>query len=152
MTKYIIPTLIFLTLFACKSGSDDKDKATPEVDNDSINRTEIQGDGFSDTLEDSEADTIEDDVKYEDPEVQEAHEKIVKEYGVQWDFCTCVKKNDSINKAMMEDDISDEDFDLLFERSDFIDSKCKGLLIQPNATPEQRAKHEKKVKDCLREG
>lgn len=151
MTKYLFLTLFFLTLLACKSGSENEKITTSDEDNDSINQVEEQIEGLSDTIDTDEFDTLEDNVKYEDQDVQEAHEKIVEEYGIQWDFCTCIKKNDSVNKAMMKDDISDEAFDALFERSDFIDSKCKGLLIQPNATPEQRAKHEKKVKNCLRE-
>jgi hypothetical protein len=44
---------------------------------------------------------------------------------------------------------SDAQFDAVMERSEYIDSKCKGLLIQPNATPEDRMKHENKVKKCL---
>jgi hypothetical protein len=83
-------------------------------------------------------------------EVEEATVEIVKKYGEQWDFCTCVVKQDSINAAMLRDDISDDEFDRMMERSDYVDNKCKTLLIQPNNTPEDRAKHEKKVKNCLR--
>ena len=84
-----------------------------------------------------------------DPEIQEAQEEIVKKYGEQWDFCTCIVKSDSVNTALME--VPDDMFDLVMERSEYIDSKCKGLLIQPNATPEERAAHEKRVKKCLRD-
>ncbi len=84
-----------------------------------------------------------------DPEIQEAQEEIVKKYGEQWDFCTCIVKSDSVNTALME--APDDMFDLVMERSEYIDSKCKGLLIQPNATPEERAAHEKRVKKCLRD-
>jgi hypothetical protein len=84
-----------------------------------------------------------------DPEVQEAHEEIVKKYGEQWDFCTCIVKSDSVNTALME--APDDMFDRVMERSEYIDSKCKELLIQPNATPEERAAHEKRVKKCLRD-
>lgn len=83
-------------------------------------------------------------------EVAEAQKEIVKKYGEQWDFCTCIVKGDSVNTAMMEDDIADEVFEQLMERSDHIDSKCKHLLVQPNSTPEERDAHNKKVKDCLR--
>lgn len=83
-------------------------------------------------------------------EVEVAKKEIEKKYGTQWDFCTCVTKGDSVNMAMMEEGVSDEDFDQLMARSDFIDNKCKHLLIQPNSTPEEREAHAKKVKDCLR--
>lgn len=76
--------------------------------------------------------------------------EIEKKHGQQWDFCTCVIKNDSINKAFMKE-LSDEAFDKLSLRFDVIDAKCKAFLAQnPNQTPEDRAKHEKKVRDCLR--
>ena len=76
--------------------------------------------------------------------------EIEKKHGQQWDFCTCVLKNDSINKAFMKK-LSDEAFDELSLRFDVIDAKCKAFLAQnPNQTPSDRAKHEKKVRDCLR--
>lgn len=77
--------------------------------------------------------------------------KIEKKHGVQWGFCACVIKNDSINKAF-ESNLSDEEFDRLAIRLDEIDEKCKAFRVQnPNQTPEERADHEKKVKDCLQE-
>ena len=77
--------------------------------------------------------------------------EIEKKYGEQWDFCTCVIKNDSINKAF-SNPVSDQEFDRLSARFDVIDEKCKAFLVQnPNQTPEERANHEKKVKKCLKE-
>ncbi len=40
-------------------------------------------------------------IKVIDPKTEklEEHAKIVAKYGEQWDFCNCVLKNDSINKA-----------------------------------------------------
>lgn len=84
-----------------------------------------------------------------DPDVKEAQVEIIKKFGEQWDFCTCIVKSDSVNSALME--ASDDDFDKVMERSEYIDSKCKGLLIQPNDTPDERALHEKRVKKCLSE-
>lgn len=82
---------------------------------------------------------------------QQSLAKIEAEHGVQWDFCTCVIKNDSINKAFAKE-VSDAEFDRLSERFDEIDQKCKAFLAQnPNSTPEERAIHEKKVKKCLKE-
>lgn len=77
--------------------------------------------------------------------------KIEKQFGEQWGFCDCVIKNDSINKAFSKE-VSDKEFDRLSARFDEIDQKCKAFLAQnPNTTPEERAKHEKKVKKCLKE-
>jgi len=77
--------------------------------------------------------------------------KIEKKHGVQWGFCECVIKNDSINKAF-ESNLSDEEFDRLAIRLDEIDEKCKAFRVQnPNQTPEERADHEKKVRACLQE-
>lgn len=77
---------------------------------------------------------------------------IEEKYGEQWDFCTCIIKNDSINKAFSTSGLSDEEFDLISKRFDFIESKCKAfLLMYENNTPEGRAAHVQRVKDCLKE-
>ncbi|MBW7866694.1 MAG: hypothetical protein H3C31_00045 [Brumimicrobium sp.] len=81
-------------------------------------------------------------------DVKEAQKEIEKKYGEQWDFCTCIQKSDSVNNALMA--ANDDEFDKVMARSEFIDSKCKTMLIQPNSTPEERLKHEKKVKQCLK--
>ena len=139
---YSIFLLFFsLLVFSCKSEANNK-----EVDRNSLTTTEQVQSIDLDTI--NVIDTTQTIKKvYENPEVQEAHIAIVKEFGEQWDFCKCIVKSDSINTALME--ASDEEFDAVMVRSDYIDSKCKGLLIQPNATPEDRYAHEKKVKKCL---
>jgi hypothetical protein len=131
-----------LILIACKNGSpDDTNNETDSLTNqESIPSTEIDT-----NVVEEQPDTIK--KVYKNPEVQEAHLEIVKKYGKQWDFCKCIVKSDSVNTALME--APDDKFDAVMERSNFIDNKCKGLLIQPNATPEDRYKHEKKVKKCL---
>jgi hypothetical protein len=82
-------------------------------------------------------------------EKKEGHEKIVAKYGEQWDFCNCVTKNDSINKAL-EKTLTDKQTDKLMARWEFVDTKCKEFLTAPNTTPEERSKHEWKVKQCLK--
>jgi len=76
---------------------------------------------------------------------------IEKKFGVQWDFCDCVVKNDSINKVMSDlEGVSDEQVDLIFVRWDEIEQHCKELLTAPNTTPEERSRYSRKVKRCLR--
>lgn len=75
--------------------------------------------------------------------------KIEKKYGEQWDFCSCVVANDSINTAF-EKSPSDKQAEKLMKRWEYVELKCKEFLTQPNTTPEERAIHEKKVKKCLR--
>ena len=82
-------------------------------------------------------------------EKKEVHEKIVAIYGEQWDFCNCVVKNDSINNAL-EKTLTDKQTDKLMARWEYVDTKCKEFITAPNTTPEQRAKHEWKVKQCLK--
>ena len=141
MRRIYLPLVsICFVLLSCNSN----EETLPAEDlvTDSL-QTEVE----NDSLLNQEEVTV--DVVSNDPDVQEAHEEIVKKYGEQWDFCTCIVKSDSVNTALME--APDELFDQIMERSEYIDSKCKGLLIQPNATPEERAKHEKRVKKCLKE-
>lgn len=76
--------------------------------------------------------------------------EIEAKYGVQWDFCDCVVKNDSIEKALMATE-DDAQIDLILVRMDEVDQRCKTMLAQPNTTPEQRDKHARKVRKCLKE-
>ena len=77
------------------------------------------------------------------------HEKIVKKYGEQWDFCTCVVANDSITDAF-EKKLTPAQEEKLMARWDYVDKKCKELTTAPSTTPEERAKHDKRVSDCLK--
>ncbi len=81
-------------------------------------------------------------------EIAETEALIEATYGEQWEFCDCVIKNDSVNKAV-ETSVSDADFDRVMARMDVIEQHCKSMLAQPNTTPEEREKHERKVRKCL---
>ena len=84
-------------------------------------------------------------------ELKTSIKKIEAKYGEQWDFCNCVLKGDSINKAFSKPNIPDKEFDRLSKRFDEIDEKCQAFRIQDaNRTPEERAAHEKKVMKCLK--
>jgi hypothetical protein len=81
---------------------------------------------------------------------KEGIKKIEAEYGKQWDFCDCVSKGDSLNKAIADGKLSDAAYDRLMKRFDEIERRCKVFKIQdPNRTPEERLAHEKKVNACL---
>ena len=85
-------------------------------------------------------------------ESKESIKKIEEKYGEQWDFCDCVVKGDSINKAFTKPNLPDKEFDRLSKRFDEIDEKCQAFrILDANRTPEERAAHEKKVKKCLKE-
>ena len=48
--------------------------------------------------------------------------------------------------------VSDSEFERLSNRFDEIETHCQAFLAQnPNQTPEERVKHEKQVKKCLKE-
>jgi hypothetical protein len=84
-------------------------------------------------------------------ESEEVEKEIEKKFGKQWDFCDCVVKNDSINKVFENaDNLSDEEFDAAFTRMEEIDKHCKELISAPNTTPDERAKHKRKVRKCLK--
>jgi len=146
MKKY----LLFITLFSVIGcNSDPKDVEVDETNNkDSLN--EVNRNDSLDKVIISDYDMSDVDKKNQ-LDFKETLVKIEKEHGEQWDFCTCVVKNDSINKAFSQP-VSDAAFDKLSARFDEIDKRCKAFLAQnPNVTPEERAKHEKKVKKCLKE-
>lgn len=149
-TKYyflfIFWVILPLFFIACKNGVN-QEVITYE-DSLAIDIHNTEGVLVQDTLQDS--DTIFVGHKtFKNAEVQEAHVQVVKKYGIQWDFCKCVNKNDSINKALMRDNLSDEETDKILQRMDEVSEKCKDLLIQPNSTPEERYEYKKRVQDCL---
>lgn len=75
---------------------------------------------------------------------------IEQEHAEQWEFCTCVIKNDSIQKAIQQPDLSDEDLDRIIERLDLIEARCKVLLVEyEKLTPEERELHEARARECL---
>lgn len=144
--KKLLFLITILFLISCSS--------TPEVDTDEI---EVDKDSIADAnLIDSLSKEVISDYDMSNVDKKNSAEfiknlvEIEKKYGEQWDFCTCVVKNDSINKAFSSP-VSDKEFERLSDRFDVIDEKCKAFLVQnPNVTPEERAKHEKKVRECLK--
>ncbi len=141
--------LFFITLFAaisCTTDVNNDDNLTNETDSLTVDND------LKDTLDkqiisDYDMSTVD---KKNQTEFKQSLAKIERIHGEQWDFCTCVVKNDSINKAFAKP-VSDKEFDRLSDRFDVIDSKCKAFLAQsPNVTPEERIAHEKKVKKCLK--
>jgi hypothetical protein len=75
---------------------------------------------------------------------------IEKKYGEQWDFCACILKGDSVNKAILKPNLSDKQLQKVLNRFEFINKKCQSFKIQDaSRSPEQRERHEKKVKECL---
>ncbi len=83
-----------------------------------------------------------------DKDYVENKAKIEEKFGEQWDFCKCIKANDSINQAVFNGADIDEAFE---NRMNEIESKCKAFLVMSsNTTPDERALHQQKVEDCLK--
>jgi len=158
MTRYLISgLLVFFGIFfigmsmrSCGDHSGEHqynhhDLAGPESAADSLNAQK-------DSLHiESEYDLETVDPKHRQ-EFLENMAKIEDQYGEQWDFCTCIVKNDSVQKAIMNEGLSDAQFDALFDRSTYIDGKCKAFLVQSlSQTPDERYEHKKKVDKCLKE-
>lgn len=79
--------------------------------------------------------------------------KIEQKYGEQWGFCECVVANDSIDRAVKAlIDFETPAAEKLLDRFDYVAKKCQAFLgMDANRTPEERLKHEKKVKRCLKQ-
>jgi hypothetical protein len=142
INKFYLIACLFLLFFTISCSSNEKcTDCELEKENDSIQKKDSVS-------------TLESELKAETliPESKEQAEnlkKIEKKFGEQWDFCSCVIANDSINTAF-EKNVSDKEADVLMKRWEFVEIKCKAFLTQPNSTPEERAIHEKKVKKCLK--
>ena len=81
-------------------------------------------------------------------EQNENKSKIEKKYGKQLDFCSCIQFHDSLNNAAQKD-LSDQQIEKLLNRWDEMEIQCKELVNTNHRTPEERLKHEQKVKKCL---
>lgn len=132
--------LIGFTLISCKSNETCKE-CELEKNQDTIQKM--------DTISSLEKELEAEKLVPSSKEQADNLEKIEKKYGEQWDFCTCVVANDSINKAF-EKNVSDQQAEKLMARWEKVELKCKEFLTQPNSTPEERAIHEKHVKKCLK--
>lgn len=135
-------------MISCKSNGENPSDTSNDTDSTEI-KVEVQDTLDKQIISDYDMSTVD---KKNSKEFKENLVKIEKQFGEQWGFCDCVIKGDSINKAFSNPNLPDKEFDRLSERFDEIDEKCKAFRIQnPNVTPEERAKHEKKVKKCLKE-
>jgi len=125
-------------LFSCKTDTPiaEDDVLTDEVDS----TTEVIIEGL---------DTIKITYVSETAEKENIKKEIEEKFGKQWDFCDCVRKNDSISKVI-EKMGDNDDYDPVFARMEEIDNRCKEILNAPNTTPEERENHKKRVKKCLK--
>jgi hypothetical protein len=135
----IFAVLVFL-IVGCKN--EPKETSASKINADSISV-------IKDKVLEKKSSTKKIEIVNEKTEKVENHVKIVEKYGEQWDFCSCVIKNDSINKAF-EKNLTDKQSEKLMSRWEFVENKCKEFLTTPNTTPEEREAHEFKVKRCLK--
>jgi hypothetical protein len=139
--KILVLTTALLVLFSC--GSNETCKECKTANNDTVAEQEP---------EDLRTALIEETApKAPTKEQQENHQKIVKKYGEQWDFCTCIIASDSINDAFERGKMTPQQEEKLMARWEYVDLKCKELTTNPSTTPEERAKHDKRVLNCLKE-
>lgn len=140
--KKIFPIAIFaLILFACNSNQETKKEVSKKNDTTNIDTTVVDTSSMSEDSLEAQGYDVKEDEKIE--------ENIEKKYGEQWDFCNCIFKNDSVNKAL--ETATDAQVDQIIARMDEIEKHCKTMLTVPNNTPEERAKYKRKVNKCLRQ-
>ena len=136
-----------ISLVSC--GSDkESDQDADKNGKDSLDLTEMDELDTLDIKSDYSMGTV--DVK-ERKEFRQNLVKIEKKHGIQWDFCSCVVANDSIDRVLKVANLPDSKLDKLLERLTVVEEKCQAFLVQsPDRTPDERARHEKKVRDCLK--
>lgn len=145
MNKFPI-FLILLVVASCKNDSNFND--TPSI----IDTSKTISKTINDSIINNKLDSIIDEPIYEEKDLKKEEILLEKKYGVQWDFCDCIYKNDSINKVLQNtDNLSDEKIDQLFSRMDEIEAHCKSLITEPNTTPSDRKAHARKVRKCKTE-
>ena len=143
MKKRVYFQFLFLALFTVSCGSNEECKdCQVETKADTITKADDLTVALKDTAADKKSVSV---------EMKENHDNFVKKYGEQWDFCTCVVAHDSINDAFEKGGMTPKQEEKLMARWEYVDNKCKELLTTPNTTPEERAKHDKKVMKCLKQ-
>ena len=142
-TRRSLSSLFFVLLFSVSCSQGDSKTENLDSTDDTL---------LVESLEDALSTEVNEKKRKNDSlELKESIKKIEAKYGEQWDFCDCVVKGDSINKAFLKPNLPDKEFDRLSKRFDEIDEKCQAFRIQDaNRTPEERTIHDKKVKKCLR--
>lgn len=142
--RTFVNTTVFLTFFIISSCN-----STTAVQEDKPDDTSLstESDGMESAFS---SDTT--PKKHEVREQKENLAKIEKKYGEQWGFCECVVANDSIDRAVKKiTDFETPEAEKLLNRFDYVSKKCQAFLgMDASRTPEERQKHEKKVKRCLR--
>lgn len=143
MKKIFSYCVLFSLIFSCSSDG------TKNQNDKSQNSDTLQTDSLANDVDSVQL--SEDSLKaqgYAVDEVEKIDDKIEEKFGEQWDFCNCVIKNDSVQKAV--ETASDDQIDAILARMEEIDMHCKKMLTQPNTTPEERAKYQRKVNKCLK--
>ena len=135
MKLYFVLILVFISL----SCSQDKKETTSNT------KTNIDS-SLENPIDTSKVEIVAPETSEQDSQ----ENRIVKKYGKQWSFCDCIKKTDSLNKLSQKKGLSDKELESILDEFDLMEKKCKSILSDPSHTPYQRKKHEKRVKDCLK--
>ncbi len=140
-------TVLLLTCFALLMGCTSENESCPKCIGQGENL--IYGDqGGGGIVQEIDPALLEESSNTVDEEFLENKEKIEEKFGEQWDFCRCVIANDSLDRVVKSGAEIGDDFMKRFEE---VDQKCKAFLVMsPNQTPQERADHEKKTKNCLK--
>ena len=140
MKNNLIVLILVALLVACGDGGSDHKKEQPK---------QIEPMTAADSL-DAKKDSLHIQSDYDMSTVEDKNKEeflenlagIEKKFGEQWDFCTCVVKNDSINKAVQQ--AGDDEFNQLLERFDYIEKKCKAFLTQSSNITRKIARYTRK--------
>lgn len=139
MSKFLVFCLLINLLAAACTAEPATKRLAKQTNQEEQEVVKTQGD-----------DLVKTTVKSKTPlrEQQENLAKITAKFGEQWDFCSCVVANDSINQAARKE-MTEVQYERFMKRWDEIELRCKAFLTVPNTTPEERELHEAKVNRCL---
>ncbi len=148
--KALMLFVLFICIVSCGGDSEHVEEIIPVGDDGQQTDSIAQLEDSLDEIIESNYDMSMVDVKKR-KDFKENLIRIEKEHGEQWDFCTCAVKKDSAEKALLAEGISDQHFEKVWARSEWIDKKCQALDVQGDQrTPEQREKRKKDIRDCLK--
>ena len=137
MLKAILPLTTFLIILV-SCGNDPKSTKDLSKDKDKV-----------EDKKDITAPIKKDTVISKNSEAASNKAKIEQKFGEQWEFCDCIVRLDSITDAF-EKKTTPAQEEKLMARWEYVDVKCKEVTTNASTTPEERVKHENKVKKCLK--
>lgn len=140
-----LPFLLVVFVWSCSNGNSENEIDVTMENADSV---VVEEEMFVDTLPE-EGLTSEQELAKELIEEQRKEKDIHRKFESGLTFCDCVKKQDSLNKKLLDAEEDSEIRQLQEAMKKLMTGECKEFLATNQVTKEDKEAHQRKVKACL---